>query len=152
MNASETQKVDLVKEYLETKTQFAKDHNISPATLSRYLSKYHTDAEKRLKAEKNKARSGKAQPRRSKKGDVRNGRWAVLNRVFDKYGVEEKASVLMEKANKASVEAGLKPLAKPSFYAMLSIARKKRDVDIRKVAAQRKALQKTETKSRSRIH
>lgn len=154
---TETAKIQIVAKFLssnvESKAEFARDNSISPRTLARYIAKYRSDAEEQLKTNKGSTKVAdsetkqQAKPtgttpaaettgRRKKKGDVRNGRWAVLNAVFDKHGVEEKASYLMEKANEASTEAGLKPLAKGSFYAMLSIARKDRGVDIRRLKAE----------------
>jgi len=56
----------------------------------------------------------------------RNGRVELHNMVFDEVGIDAPASELWERCNEAAVENGLRPIAKGTFYAMLSTERSRR--------------------------
>jgi predicted transcriptional regulator len=57
-------------------------------------------------------------------GKPRNGRWDLLNAIFAEDVLDSKSAELYKIVTERSVEQGLEPLAKGSFYAMVSIARK----------------------------
>lgn len=78
-------------------------------------------AVKAAKAPRVKAPTIEAGPRGYR---PRNGRWDILNALFAEKGFDAPAGELYEEANKRSVEAGLTPLNRSSFYAMKSIAAK----------------------------
>lgn len=54
----------------------------------------------------------------------RNGRWDMMNKLFDDKGLDADPMDLFEEANKRSLKLGISELSKPSFYSMLSVARK----------------------------
>lgn len=114
-------------------TQFG----VSESTVRRAIKEFETEAKALIEAEAKKAAAPKTvKAKRSKVENAaeagprgykgRNGRWSILNALFDEKGIDSPVAELYVEANKRSVEAGLNPLNKNSFYAMVGIARKLR--------------------------
>lgn len=111
----------------KTKRQIADEYDIDVKTVNSYAKKYKNQAiELRDKNEEDfnshKGRRG---------GKPRNGRWELMNKVFEKYGLETDSATLFEKVNEESVKQRLDPLEKGSFYSMLSIARRSAGISMR---------------------
>lgn len=136
----------------KTKKQIADEFSVSTRSVSRYADKYEEEALDLINTpeavelkdafevpavtdddeEEEKEDAVEAKPELKgeeikpgpRGGKKRNGRWELLNAVFAEYGLDTKSAELYKIVNERSVEKGLAPLAKGSFYAMVSIARK----------------------------
>lgn len=134
----------------KTKKQIADEFSVSTRSVSRYADKYEEEALDLINTpeavelqnafeeptvtdeEEEKEDAVEAKPELKTEeikpgprgGKKRNGRWELLNAVFAEYGLDTKSAELYKIVNERSVEKGLKPLSKGSFYAMVSIARK----------------------------
>lgn len=101
---------------------------VSETSVRRAVKNYAQQAEEFIAAQQGEQEPEVIEnPPTGKRGfKPRNGRWAVLDAMFDELGFEMGAKEQWMEANKRSIEAGLKPLNRNTFYAMRSIAKKAR--------------------------
>lgn len=117
--------VDFIKAGVTNKTQFAQEKGISARSLNRYLQQYSDEAQKLIA---NASKPAKAGNKGQRGFQGRTGRVALLQSVYEELGLETEAKTLWEAANARAAEQGMKEINRGSFYAMLSIARKKNGV------------------------
>lgn len=127
-----------------TNAALSAQFGVSETSVRRAIKAFHEAAQEKIAAEE-KAKQDKkvvktkrvkvesAAPAGPRGYKGRNGRWTILNKLFDEKGLVASAELYLE-ANKRSAEAGLTPLNKNSFYAMVGIAKRLRKGAAEKVA------------------
>lgn len=125
---SEEAKLLMAVESIKHPEMKVKMFRVSETSVRRAVKNYAQQAEEFIAAQQGEQEPEAIEnPPTGKRGyKPRNGRWAVLDAMFDELGFEMGAKEQWMEANKRSIEAGLKPLNRNTFYAMRSIAKKAR--------------------------
>lgn len=97
---------------------------VSPTSVRRAVKSYAQQAEEFISAQEKNQQTA-IEPVVGNHGyKPRNGRVQIHNEVFAELGVDADSKTLYEECTRRAVEAGLSPIAKSSFYSMLSVHRK----------------------------
>lgn len=116
--------VESIKHPDMTIKSLAEMFRVSPTSVRRAVKSYAQQAEEFIAAQEKEQRTA-IEPVVGNHGyKPRNGRVQIHNEVFAELGVDADSNTLYEECTRRAVEAGLSPIAKSSFYSMLSAHRK----------------------------